>query len=304
MNKKRYTLIILGILFIGITLFLVVDTPKESINEIAHNTKQQKQAQDNNTGDTGNEKGKTSPNDEQLSSETADEPVASLQDIFSEAVKRTINFFDNRETNITAIGDSLTQGVGDDVVDGGYVGILDNTINRNNQLVTFDNYGKRGNRSDQLLKRLEKPKVAQSVKNADIVLITIGANDIMQVVKENFTDLKINDFSPAKETYKGTLQQIFDKINALNDHAEIYLIGIYNPFMHYFPDIKELSMIVEDWNKTSRSLTEQYDNARFIPIADIFKSGDKKLFAEDNFHPSHQGYQLFARRVLKYLTDQ
>lgn len=302
MNKRLYTLIILGILLIGITLLLVVDPPENSKNVSTDNNEQQEQKED--TKDTADKEEKTSQDDNQTSAETTGKPMTNLQDIFSEAVQRTINFFSNREANVTALGDSLTQGVGDNVVDGGYVGILDNTINRNNQLVTFDNYGKRGNRSDQLLKRLEKPKVTQSVEEADIVLITIGANDIMQVVKENFTDLKINDFTPAKEAYEDNLQEILDKINTLNDNAEIYLIGIYNPFMHYFPNIKELSMIVEDWNKTSRRITEQYDHATFIPIADLFKSGDKKLFAEDNFHPSHQGYQLFARRVLKYVTEQ
>ncbi len=295
-------LIILGILLIGITLFLVVDPPKDAMNETSDNTEQQEQKQD--TENTDNEEEASSQVREQASAETAGEPITNLQDIFSEAVQRTIDFYSNREANVTALGDSLTQGVGDSIVEGGYVGIMDNTINHNNQLVTFDNYGKRGHRSDQLLKRLEKPKVAQSVENADMVLITIGANDIMQVVKENFTDLKIKNFTSAQETYEDNLHQIFDKINALNDNTEIYLIGIYNPFMHYFPNIEELSMIVEDWNETSQNVTEQYDNATFIPIADLFKSGDKELFADDNFHPSHKGYQLFARRVLKYLTDQ
>ncbi|WP_177183483.1 SGNH/GDSL hydrolase family protein [Lentibacillus persicus] len=301
--KKRYALLILGILLIGITVFLIINKPETSEEETIERTKLEEQ-EDNSEIKEDETEDDTSPSENQSTEEPAEEPVAQLQELFSEVVRTTIDFFTNRESHVTALGDSLTQGVGDNVTEGGYVSILDNTINRNNQLVTFDNHGKRGHRSDQLLKRLEEDKVAQSVENADIVLITIGANDIMQVVKENFTDLKVNDFTDAKETYEQNLRQVFDRINHLNEDTSIYLVGIYNPFMNYFPDIRELEMIVQDWNSISQRVTEDYDNGTFVPVADLFSTGDKKLFADDNFHPSHRGYQLFARRVLEYLTDQ
>jgi len=303
--KRRYMLIILGILLIGITVFLTVQLSQpESAKKETTTDNIEQQQQEKQPGYTANEQEETPEEEYAKPQETNGEPIAQLREIFSEAVQRTIDFFANREANVTALGDSLTQGVGDNVVEGGYVSILDNTINENHQLVAFDNYGKRGHRSDQLLKWLDNPEVEQSVESADIVLITIGANDIMQVVKENFTNLNMNDFTQARETYEEHLQQIFDKINDLNEDAKIYLIGIYNPFLNYFPDIRELSMIVDDWNETSRDVVEQYDNATFIPVADLFASGEKHLFADDHFHPSHQGYQLFARRILDYLTDQ
>ncbi|ALX49794.1 SGNH/GDSL hydrolase family protein [Lentibacillus amyloliquefaciens] len=302
MMNRRYAFLILGILLIGITVFFIIDKP-ESTNEETPDNTQQEQQQDRPGGETKQEE-EVDQEENQTSEKTAGEQIGQLREVFSEVVQTTIDFFSNRESNVTALGDSLTQGVGDNVTDGGYVGILDNTINANNHLVTFDNYGKHGHRSDQLLKRLEEQQVAQSVENADMVLITIGANDIMQVVKENFTDLKINDFTPAKETYEENLRQIFDKIYSLNENTHIYLIGIYNPFMNYFPDIKELDIIVEDWNNISRSVAAEHEDATFIPVADLFSSGDKKLFADDNFHPSHRGYQLFARRILEHLTNQ
>ncbi len=216
-----------------------------------------------------------------------------------------MDFFTKEEMHVTAIGDSLTQGVGDDVVEGGYVGILEGKINQNKQLVSFDNYGKRGNRSDQLLKRLDKPEIEQSIKRADIILITIGANDIMQVLKQNFTSLEMSDFEQPQETYKRQLQEIFQTMKDLNDDAAIYLIGFYNPFGRYFQDIEELNTIVKNWNQTGETVTSQFKQTNFIPIADLFNTtdGDDDLLADDHFHPNHRGYQLFARRVLDYITD-
>src|SRR5699024_11591904 len=93
---------------------------------------------------------------------------------------------------ITTIGDSLTKGCGDEEDNGGYVSILEDTINKDNDLVEIDNFGKRGNRTDQLIDRMEEPEIKESLEEADIILITIGANDIMQIFKENFTDLDMN----------------------------------------------------------------------------------------------------------------
>src|SRR5699024_6879523 len=108
-----------------------------------------------------------------------------LTDKFNKAMKR---IFKN-DIKITAIGDSLTQGVGDEEDNGGYVGILEDTINKDNDLVEIDNFGKRGNRTDQLIDRMEDPEIKESLEEADIILITIVASYIMQLFQESFTYL-------------------------------------------------------------------------------------------------------------------
>ncbi|WP_284140308.1 GDSL-type esterase/lipase family protein [Virgibacillus sp. LDC-1] len=93
-------------------------------------------------------------------------------------------------------------------------------------------------------------------------------------------------------------------MQANNNHAEVYLLGFYNPFERYFQEIKELSMIVNEWNKTSKKVTEQYNHTTYIPTKDLFNSKEKTLFAADHFHPNQQGYQRMAQRVLEYITNR
>ena len=236
-----------------------------------------------------------------------DEPITDqFKDFITDAVQSTIDFFRHKELQIVAVGDSLTQGVGDETDQGGYVGLLDQTIKENEQKtsVTFENFGKRGNRTDQLLTRLDEPEIQEAISNADMILITIGANDIMQVFKENFTNLTIEPFQEERRQVEHRLNNIFAKIRDRNTDAHIYLLGIYNPFKQYFEDIEELEMIVSEWNRTSHMITRQYDQATFIPIKDLFENTDVDLFAEDNFHPNTRGYERMASRVLEYLTDQ
>ena len=225
-----------------------------------------------------------------------------IKEKIREVVEGTIRLF-REDLKIVAIGDSLTQGVGDETESGGFVGILDHTFEDNKLNVTIENYGKRGNRTDQLLKRLENKDIASSIGKADTVLITIGSNDIMKVVKSNFTNLTLEPFQKEKEEYSKRLTAILHKINELNPDTQIYLIGFYNPFERPFGDIEELGMIVNNWNDVGRSVTEEFENVDYIPIADLFVQSDIELLDDDHFHPNTSGYKLIAQRILENLNE-
>jgi lysophospholipase L1-like esterase len=220
-----------------------------------------------------------------------------------EVVEMALDFL-KKDQKIVAIGDSLTEGVGDETENGGYVGILNNTFEDHNLNVTVENFGKKGNRSDQLLKRLEKEEIASAIKEADIVLITIGANDIMKVLKSNFMNVTMEPFQEERVKYIERLTAIINKINELNPDTQMYLIGFYNPFERHFGEIKELGMIIDNWNDAGKSLAEEYDHVRYIPTKDLFSNSTVDLLAEDEFHPNTSGYKLMAQRVLEYLGMQ
>lgn len=219
-----------------------------------------------------------------------------------EVLAGTIRLFKN-DLEIVAIGDSLTQGVGDESESGGFVGILDHTFEDNDLKISVENYGKRGNRTDQLLKRLENKDIEASIRKADSVIITIGSNDIMKVVKSNFINLTMEPFQIEREEYIKRLKAIFTKINELNPDAQIYLVGFYNPFERFFSDIKELEIIINDWNNVSMLATEEFEYVHYIPIADLFVGPEIELLADDLFHPNISGYKLIADRVLDNLQE-
>ncbi|MFC0560591.1 SGNH/GDSL hydrolase family protein [Halalkalibacter alkalisediminis] len=230
-----------------------------------------------------------------------DKPITEqIKDKVREVVEGAINLV-KKDQKIVAIGDSLTQGIGDETENGGYVGILNHTFEDHNLKLTVENFGKRGNRTDQLLKRLDQEEIVSSIKEADIILITIGANDIMKVVQNHFTNLTIEPFQEEKVGYIERLTGIFNKMNQLNPDTQIFLIGFYNPFERYFSEIEQLEMIVDDWNDAAKSVTEEFSNVYYIPTKDLFINSDLELLADDHFHPNTSGYKLVATRVLEYL---
>ncbi|MCB5238856.1 MULTISPECIES: SGNH/GDSL hydrolase family protein [Bacillaceae] len=210
-----------------------------------------------------------------------------------------------QELSIVSVGDSLTQGVGDSTGKGGYVPYLQNLLEETKGVnkADFINYGVRGNRSDQLLKRIKTEEVSESLKKADGVILTIGGNDIMKVVRKNFTNLQVDSFNEQLSDYERNLNEVLSIIRENNPNAVIILVGVYNPFIKMFSDIKEMNQIVADWNRTSEKVLAQYEHTYFVSIENIFENPTSDLLYEDYFHPNDQGYQLIAEAIYnKMLT--
>ncbi|HLQ73458.1 MAG TPA: SGNH/GDSL hydrolase family protein [Bacillota bacterium] len=247
-----------------------------------------------------------------LPTEEKDEPIEEDDDPEDERpakqvrkkIQQSIRLMFHKNVRIVAIGDSLTQGVGDETDNNGYVGIVEQSIDTTEGDISFSNYGKRGNRTDQLLVRLDEHEIISDIKRADIVLLTIGANDIMEVVKNNFTHLTLEPFIEAQAGYEERLTQILSTITTYNQMADVYLIGFYNPFHQHFDDIEELELIVDDWNEISEQTANHFANVTYIPIKDAFDHTDDNLFSDDHFHPNHAGYERIASEVIHYLTEE
>src|SRR5690625_6307463 len=71
--------------------------------------------------------------------------------------------------NIVTLGDSLTEGIGTAFNQGGFVSVLERTINEEEKIASFTNYGKLGEQTTDLRRRLNKPSVQQAIMQANIV---------------------------------------------------------------------------------------------------------------------------------------
>lgn len=219
---------------------------------------------------------------------------------------------------MSAIGDSLTEGIGDTTSSGGYVPLLQRDLSDEYPVDVFqaENYGKSGDRSDQVLKRLKKNEdMRESVKNANIILLTVGGNDLMQALQPKiFGKVTLDKMEKPKKTYDERLGKLYSEIRGLNPSAPIYQLGIYNPFYLTFSNITELQEIVDFWNDSSKAFVDAQENAYFVPINDVIYQGldhgdqeseyfdnlskestlNDLISLEDTFHPNNLGYQVIA----------
>lgn len=128
--------------------------------------------------------------------------------------------------SLVAMGDSLTEGDGDEKKAGGYVGILDKSLAKHQEVrsVETSNYGVSGNRSDQLLKRLKtEPDFQKAVQKANVITMTIGGNDVMKVLQSKLLDVKVSDFTKAEENFQKNLTEVFSLIREKNRMPRFFL---------------------------------------------------------------------------------
>lgn len=231
--------------------------------------------------------------------------------------------------HIVAIGDSLTQGVGDTSNSGGYVPIVADLLEETDtyEEVTTSNYGKSGDRSDQILERFYESKAIQEdIASADIVVLTVGGNDIIQTLKQHLLKVTKENFIIPEATYKKNLNILLSAIKKVNPEVQLFVFGIYNPYSIYFPEITEMETIAGEWNETTKEVVNETENATFLPIADLFnpslKQEEKKdslineedakelevsnpyLYEEDLFHPNEAGYQLMGEVLFQAIVAE
>lgn len=218
-----------------------------------------------------------------------------------------------------AIGDSLTKGVGDSTNQGGFVPLLAQSLTNETGLeFKAINYGVSGNTSSQILTRMQQKKeIQKDLKQAQLLTITVGGNDLRKAILEDTSNLDLGRFDKPSKTYVKNLKQIIELARKDNPDLPIYVVGIYNPLYLNFPDLTELQTLVDQWNQRTEETLSAYQGVYFVPINDLLykgidgKSGvteselgketvtNDALYDEDSFHPNNTGYEIIKEAVLE-----
>lgn len=167
-----------------------------------------------------------------------------------------------RGTNIVALGDSLTEGVGAPAGQG-YVDVLARLAGQ-----PILNRGVGGDTTGDALQRLER-----DVLDADprIVIVLLGGNDLLQQ-------------QPAAEIL-GNLEKIITAIQARG--AMVVLVGVQSPLFG---------------GGLGRQLKSLARRTGCVYVPNVLKGilGNRRLMS-DQIHPNAAGYQLIAERVFAAL---
>jgi lysophospholipase L1-like esterase len=201
---------------------------------------------------------------------------------------------------IVALGDSLTRGTGDETGKG-YVGDLTDQIKeKTKKQVQLTNLGINGQTSDQLRKQVLQTEVGRQIQKADMVLVTIGGNDLFRG-GQGLTDYSTGNIAAIEKKYLNNLKFIFEQIRKNNKTANVFFIGLYNPFIE-LDQGKEMSKVVRHWNYDSAEVSAAYPKIVFVPTFDLFELKVNDYLYSDKFHPNTKGYRLIAERVASLLT--
>ncbi|WP_141541338.1 SGNH/GDSL hydrolase family protein [Bacillus cereus] len=203
---------------------------------------------------------------------------------------------------IVSLGDSLTRGVGDK--EGiGYVGRMKEDLQKDyKQKIALTNLAVSGAKMPDLLKQIESNGAQYSIKQADVIVLTIGGNDLFPGW-ESLGKIDLETYRPDIETFQNEAKKIIEEIRKLNTDSPIFWLGLYNPFEDV-EDLKGSSNIVVDWNASLEKLALNDKNVYITPTFDLFQNRGKDLLYSDHFHPNEVGYTYMAERLVQNVVSK
>lgn len=270
------------------------------------------------------------PKGETLPDETASPPTAAPS---------PAGGTDASKIQILALGDSLTKGYGDDKGEG-YVGRVKRGLETSTgKPVYLWNFAVNGATTADMAAEINKPTSADYIRQADIILFTIGGNDLNRIANAQPASPAP---SPSAEAAEGAspapagstaatpaaganpgavpqeiqfnmdelknklpaseerLASMLDKLAQLNPKARILYVGLYHPFLEYDPNRVGAEWIGR-WNNTAFQAANRHPNVTVVPTYDIFQLHGTELLFSDHFHPNTAGYDEIAARVMQVL---
>ncbi|HXI13393.1 MAG TPA: GDSL-type esterase/lipase family protein [Thermoanaerobaculia bacterium] len=200
------------------------------------------------------------------------------------------------ELRMMILGDSLARGTGD--VSGlGIGGNLDAELGRmKRKRSPMVNVAVNGARTRDLLKLLDSRNVQKLIGDANVVVVSIGGNDL-------FGDAETRSNPPANPDavigrVLDSVVEVVGRIRTANPAARIFLVGLYNPFTG--SDYGKLvSRFVNRWNGELVRRFEGDADLTVVQTSDLFSHSSR--LSLDRFHPGEEGYRLIANRIANSL---
>ncbi|ETT57958.1 G-D-S-L family lipolytic protein [Paenibacillus sp. FSL R7-277] len=245
------------------------------------------------------------------------------------------------EYKILALGDSLAKGTGDNSGQGFVKRTVDALSANGGKAELLGNMGINGLTTAALQSKLQEEGVQYALRQANVILISIGGNDLFRgsdilgtggssgqvaaSAKPSEQAVPQSTEAPANNKVEGTtpvptasagdltpesllsalpgaakrLGSILDTVAEVNPQAQVYYIGLYNPF----GDIEGLlipgNQAVTAWNNAAMDMINRHQNMTLVPTFDLFDRHLAKYLSNDHFHPNGDGYQRMSERIVQ-----
>jgi len=200
---------------------------------------------------------------------------------------------------VVALGDSLTRGAGD--ANGqGYAGLVRQSLEKKfGKSISFSNLAINGQESPDLVKQLSQEQVKRQLAEANLILFTIGGNDLFHQTGGLYT-IDPKKLAAATKSLTANYEDIIQRIRAVNSQATIVYTTLYNPFGDTEASGETIRPVL-DWNHTASEIAAKYPRVIVVPTYDLFINKEKKYLYTDHFHPNTAGYERIAQRILQAL---
>ena len=203
-----------------------------------------------------------------------------------------------------ALGDSLAAGQTPYAeIDAGYADLIAMQLMRSGQLASFTKQlAFPGYTVEDVLERVQTEEARTVLKDATLITISAGANDLLSLVSHNpqtgsisYSQLPVNfALNNARKEYV----ELLERVKELAPQADVYVMGYYFPYTSvHDAQAQGVEGQLDVLNEILKRTAEQA-GAEFVPVA-FGDEAARYLLNRADVHPNMEGYMVMANAFLE-----
>ncbi|OLN22020.1 hypothetical protein BTO30_11870 [Domibacillus antri] len=202
-----------------------------------------------------------------------------------------------------ALGDSIIKGYGANPNDNLVKSFSVNLEEDIQKEVFYQNEGINEITSGELNELVQEGAFDEKIKNADIITINIGGNDILRLGFEKGFYEAVKSFDALQTNFDQNLSGIMNRITTLNPEATVLLLELYNPLDKSSEFYSIADTVLPKWNLKLYQMAEKLDHAVVIETTAVINSEKPQNLAFDGVHPSAMGYSAISKQMLSQFRE-
>ena len=204
---------------------------------------------------------------------------------------REVRLDDHGRLDILLLGDSLARGMGDASGKGIGGHLIDELAAKKVTTAPLVNIAVAGAQTEDLLAQMESSNVRELIGKANLIVISIGGNDLHGEARDRPPANPIVAMSQTLDRAEGAMRSVRE----INPTTRIFVIGLYNPFVGS-EEGKSLNEAIQRWNGEMRIRFADDRNLAVVETSDVVDRPER--LSADRFHPNSESYAIIARRIV------
>ena len=203
-----------------------------------------------------------------------------------------------------ALGDSVIRGVGADQSENMVTQFSNLLSEQAHKKIEFDNRGINGITSGELNQLVQAGQFDQSIKQADIITINVGGNDIIHAAKGLNLQSVFQTYDQLQADFTKNLSAITSRVKKLNPHATVVLLELYNPLS---PDNQMYSLadkLLPKWNVHIYEVASTLPSSIVIETTKVINGKHLQNLSADGVHPNLAGYTAISEQMIYQFKHQ
>lgn len=150
--------------------------------------------------------------------------------------------------------------------------------------------------------------IKDAIKNSDVLVLTIGANNVLESIKfdeKGQMQIDINELISSLYSLHDLKKDLFAEIHKINPDIKIFDVGMYMAFSDLDEDFMQKLYPLLVFGESKLFINDQNSKVYKVTIRDNMQANLQSYIDNpDDIHPNIQGYKVMGNEILKKISQK